>query len=252
MADFLLDDRGRPIHVCGYAGLFDTPIVIDGQTEEFARGAFQPSLKFGADVRATINHKRDATWARVRDGSLKLWEDAVGLAFSANLPATPYGRGQARAVADGLIGASVLFRSFKTEKTTSGCIIQAATITDICLCTAPAYPTATWLVPFECMKNATDHALALRRRLIGGQLKAMREARDHVTHPSVAPSRAEQAVKAHHEANLRRPRRRGILRPGRAAARRGSAAFVGEHQVIGDAGPRSSFAPGLPITGWRW
>ena len=203
MVEILRGDSGQPVHVCGYAGLFDTPIVIDGQTEEFARGAFQPSLRFGADVPATVNHKCDATWARVRDGSLKLWEDDTGLAFSATLPATPYGRGLARAVADGLISASVLFRSFKTERTASGYIVQAATLTDICLATAPAYPTAVWLVPFECMKNATDHALMLRRRLIGGQLKARREARDHVTQPSVAPSKAELAVKAHQEANAR-------------------------------------------------
>ena len=205
MANFLLDDRGQLIHVQGYAGLFDTPIVVDGQTEEFARGAFQPSLKFGADLRITVNHKRDATWARVRGGSLKIWEDNFGLAFSAMLPATPYGRGQARAVADGLIGASVLFRSFKTEKIAGGCIIQAATLTDICLCIAPAYPTAVWLAPFERMNHMGDHALMLRRRLIGGQLKARREARDHAANPSVAPSKAEQAVRAHQEALARRP-----------------------------------------------
>ena len=123
------------------------------------------------------------------------------------LPSTPEGRGQARAVADGLIGASVLFRPFKTEKTASGNIVQAATLTDICLTTSPAYPTATWLAPFELMNSMNDHALMLRRRLIGGQLKARREARDHVTQPRVAPSKARQAVEAYHEANARRPSR---------------------------------------------
>ena len=204
MIEFL-QHEGELIHVNGYAAIYDSPIVIDGQTEEFARGAFQPSLKFGADVRFTINHKRDTTWARVADGSLKMWEDACGLAFSALLPATPYGRGQARAIADGLIGASVLFRPFRTKKTTSGYIVQAATLDDICLATSTAYPTAVWLAPFECMNYMSDNALMLRRRLIGGQLKARREARDHAANPSVAPSKAELAVRAHQEALARRP-----------------------------------------------
>jgi hypothetical protein len=137
------------------------------------------------------------------------------------LPATLEGRGQARAVADGLIGASVLFRSFKTEKIAGECIIQAAILTDICLCTAPAYPTATWLVPFECMNYMPDHALMLRRRLIGGQLKAKREAREHVTQPRVAPSRAERATTAYHEANTRRLTK---VAPSRTRARQRRAA----------------------------
>jgi len=202
----LLKHNGETIRVFGYANLFGVPIEIHGQTEVVAPGAFSPTLRDGAiGVRATINHRRETTWASVQGGSLKLWQDSVGLAFSAVLPATAYGRGQARAVADGLIGASVLFRPFKTEKTDSGYIVQAAVLVDICLGTAPAYPTATWLAPFELMNHMSDHALGLRRRLIGGQLKARREAREQATQPHVAPTRAERAAKAYHEAKARRP-----------------------------------------------
>ena len=207
MSDFL-QHESRPVKIVGYANLFDTLITRDGQTLEFAPGAFLPTLTRGApDVRATINHQREMTWASVRDNSLTLWEDSTGLAFSATLPATPEGRGLARAAADGLIGASIRYRTFKTEKTASGLIVKAAILIDICLTTAPAYPTATWLAPFELMNYMSDDVLLLRRRLIGGQLKARREARNQATQPHVAPSKARQAVDAYHEANARRPSR---------------------------------------------
>ncbi len=212
MTEYLRDDHGLPLKIAGYANLFNTSITRNGQTLEFAPGAFSATLSRGAPyVRATINHKREMTWASVWDGSLRLWQDAKGLAFSASLPATLEGRGHARAVADGLISASIRYRSFQTEMTASGCIVKAAILIDVCLTTSPAYPTAVWLVPFELMSHMSDHALALRRCLIGGQLDAMREARNHVTQP---PSRPEQAAQAHREALARRllhtrtPRRR--------------------------------------------
>ena len=203
-ATFLLDAHGQPLKIVGYACLFDTPITIAGQTEVIAPGAFLPSLRYGANVRACIDHRRSATWASADDGTLRLWQDATGLAFTAMVPASLEGRGLARAVADGCIGSSFYFRPFKTEQTASGYIVQAATLTEISLTTSPAYPTRAWLVPFESMNYMPDHALFLRRRWIGGQLKARREARDHVVQ-TCGPSRPEQAAKAHHEANARRP-----------------------------------------------
>ena len=209
-----LQHNGRKLRIDGYATLFGEEIYIGSQTEKFATGAFTPSLRRGATfVRATINHRRADTWASVRDGSLRLWEDSIGLAFSAALPATPEGRGLARAVADGLIQASVLFRPFRSKPTPTGCVVETATLIDVCLAIATAYPTATWLSDFGLMRHMSDRALLLRRCLIGAQLKARREARDHVMQPCVAPShparrapsRAEQAVKAYHEAKSRRP-----------------------------------------------
>ncbi len=59
--------NARPVYAC----LFGTPITIHGETEVFAPGAFSPTLgRGGPDVRATINHNREATWASVRDGSV--------------------------------------------------------------------------------------------------------------------------------------------------------------------------------------
>ena len=203
---FLLDDHGQVVRINGYACLFDTTIKHRGQALTFARGAFSPTLCYNASgVRALVDHRRAGEWARTRDGSLRLWEDDTGLAFSAMVLATSEGRGWARATADGYTAVSIHFRPFKTEKTASGGIVQAAILTEISLTTRPAFPTAAWLAPFELMDYMPDHALILRRRLIGGQLKAMREACVDMMQPCVAPSRAEQAAKVHHEAKARRP-----------------------------------------------
>ena len=168
-----LQHNGRALRVDGYATLFDVEINIDGKIEKFAPGAFSPVLRRGAiDVRATVNHRRAGTWASVRAGSLKLWQDTTGLAFSAALPGNAEGRGLARAVADGQIGASVLFRPFGSKSTPGGYTVTAATLTDICLTTAPAYSTATWLSDFGLMRHMPDHALLLRSRWIGARQQA--------------------------------------------------------------------------------
>ena len=160
-----LRHNGRPLRIDGYATIFDTPIVIDSQTEIISPGAFSMMLSRGAPyARATINHRPATTWASVRDGSLKLWADSTGLAFSAALPGTAEGRSVACAVADGQIGASVLFRPFGSNSTPTGYVVEAATLTDVCLTTTPAYLTATWLSDFGLMRHMPDHALLLRRQ----------------------------------------------------------------------------------------
>ncbi len=172
-----LQHNGRPLRINGYAAVFDSEIHIDGQTEKFVFGAFAPTLsRGGIDVRMTVNHRRGETWASVREGSLSLWEDECGLAFSAQVPATSHGHGWARAVADGQIEASVLFRGFGKKPAPGGTIVTAAILTDICLTTAAAYPTATWLGDFGLMRHMPDHALLLRRRWIGSCQRKRRAA----------------------------------------------------------------------------
>ena len=213
--EYLCDDNGQVVRINGYASLFGAEGRINGQIISFDPGAFAPSLRYGADVRATIDHRYGATFARVRDRSLTLWEDCVGLAFSLTVPASAEGHGIARSVADGEIGASVLFRPFQRRKTAGVYVVERAILTDVCLTTSPVYRTAAWLSPFELMNHMHDRALLLRRCWLGGALKGKREARDQATQPRVAPSKARQAVDAYHEANARRPmhtrtRRRGV------------------------------------------
>lgn len=203
--EFLRDDAGQVVRINGYASLFGAEGQINGQIVSFDPGAFAPSLRYGANVRATLDHRYGATFARVRDRSLMLWQDCVGLAFSIAVPASTEGRGIARAVADGEIGASVLFRPFQRRKAAGVYVVERTVLTDVCLTTSPVYRTAAWLSPFELMNHMHDRALLLRRCWVGGALKGKREARGHVTQPRVVPSKARQAAKAHQEANDRRP-----------------------------------------------
>ncbi len=175
---YYLQHEGELLEICGYACLFDTTIRHGGQAFSFARGAFSPTLRYNAKgVRALVDHRRAGEWACTRDGSLRLWQDDTGLAFSANIPNTIAGRGLARAVADGYIGCSLHFRPFKTEETATGYVVLSTTLTEISITTRPAFATATWLAPFKLMNYMPDHAVVLRRHLIGGQLAAKREAR---------------------------------------------------------------------------
>lgn len=84
--------------VGGYAALFNTPstLIREGGrtfTEVIRPGAFARSLQDGSqDVKLLWQHKGDQILARTRNGTLRLAEDATGLAFEADLPDTTLGR----------------------------------------------------------------------------------------------------------------------------------------------------------------
>lgn len=73
----------------GYAALFgDTAALPGGVRERIAAGAFTSSLSAGADILALVDHDPAKVLARTRSGSLRLREDARGLAFEIDLPET--------------------------------------------------------------------------------------------------------------------------------------------------------------------
>jgi HK97 family phage prohead protease len=77
----------------GYAATFGTPARIGGQfTESIRAGAFAASLASGRDVLALLDHDPGRLLARTSSGTLKLAEDARGLAFSIDVPDTSLGR----------------------------------------------------------------------------------------------------------------------------------------------------------------
>lgn len=75
----------------GYVATFGTPAAIGGFTERIAPGAFTATLASGRDVLALADHDQKAVLGRTRSGSLKLTEDAKGLHFELQLPATRAG-----------------------------------------------------------------------------------------------------------------------------------------------------------------
>lgn len=90
----------EPNRLHGYAAVFGTPSevlhdpeVCKGPFVEIIRpGAFKNSLVSHPDVRALYNHQSGSVLARTRSGTLKLWEDATGLAFDLTLPDTSVAR----------------------------------------------------------------------------------------------------------------------------------------------------------------
>jgi HK97 family phage prohead protease len=83
--------KGRKLE--GYAALFGTEARIGGGMIETIRtGAFTNTLATREDILALVDHDPSRVLARTRSGSLRLKEDAKGLAFSLDLPDTTAGR----------------------------------------------------------------------------------------------------------------------------------------------------------------
>jgi HK97 family phage prohead protease len=95
----------------GYAAVFDKVSQdLGGFTEIVRPGAFTRSLREGADVLALVHHKPEMVLGRRSAGTLRLSEDAHGLAFDVALPDTTAARDLAVSVERGDIrGASFAF-----------------------------------------------------------------------------------------------------------------------------------------------
>lgn len=79
----------------GYAARFGVPAPIGGPggfVEEVRAGAFRASLAGKGDVLALVDHDPGRLLARTSSGTLRLHEDAAGLAFELDVPDTQLGR----------------------------------------------------------------------------------------------------------------------------------------------------------------
>lgn len=82
--------KGRTLE--GYAALFGAKARIGSFTETIRAGAFSKSLERRGDVLALVDHDPSRVLARTKSGTLRLTEDARGLAFSLDVPDTQAGR----------------------------------------------------------------------------------------------------------------------------------------------------------------
>lgn len=80
-----------PRRLEGHAAVFDVEAKLPGFTEVLKPGAFAESLRSGSDILALLDHDRSALLGRTRSGTLKLSEDARGLAFTLSVPDTSIG-----------------------------------------------------------------------------------------------------------------------------------------------------------------
>ncbi|MGE0651512.1 MAG: HK97 family phage prohead protease [Alphaproteobacteria bacterium] len=86
---FLIRAAGRSL--VGYAATFGTEASVADFTETIAPGAFTEALRSGVDIVALQDHDPSRVLARTRSGTLKLTEDAKGLAFDIAIPNTQAG-----------------------------------------------------------------------------------------------------------------------------------------------------------------
>lgn len=90
---FSLEIRAKGRRLEGYAATFGTPASIGGRfTETIAPGAFSGSIRSKGDILALVDHDPGRVLARTRSGTLRLSEDARGLAFDLDVPDTQAGR----------------------------------------------------------------------------------------------------------------------------------------------------------------
>ena len=84
-----LRSNGRT--VTGRAATFNSEANLGHFVEIIRQGAFRKSLDAGDNIRALYDHESSALLGTTRGGTLKLREDAHGLAFELQLPATTHG-----------------------------------------------------------------------------------------------------------------------------------------------------------------
>lgn len=94
----------------GYASVFNAYSVdMGGWREEVKPGAYTRTLQED-DIFAFSQHDKTKVLGRTGNGTLKLWEDATGLGFDADLPDTSYARDLRESVRRGdITTCSIMF-----------------------------------------------------------------------------------------------------------------------------------------------
>jgi HK97 family phage prohead protease len=94
----------------GYASKFHSrSLDLGGFFEEMEPGCFSECLSMGDEIRALVDHDPTKILARRSNGSLRISEDAVGLAVEFDVPTTSWGNDLLACVDAGLI-AGMSFR----------------------------------------------------------------------------------------------------------------------------------------------
>jgi HK97 family phage prohead protease len=134
-------DKGKTI--AGYAAIFNDVADIGGSFREIiAPGAFTDTL--GGDIRALVDHDSGRVIGRSKAGTLRLSEDAKGLAVEIDLPDTTDGRDLSVSLERGDIsGMSFGFRVTHDEWDETGDIptrtIRAVELFEVSAVAFPAY-----------------------------------------------------------------------------------------------------------------
>ena len=145
------------MRMAGYAAVFNEASLPLPFIERIAPGAFTKTLQETPDVRLLANHE-GLPMARTKNGTMRLYEDQVGLYFEAELADTQEARDLYTLVARGDVDQmSFAFRVIRqnwskdrTERTLTEVSLADG---DVSIVTYPAYP-ATSVEAREAIKRA--------------------------------------------------------------------------------------------------
>jgi HK97 family phage prohead protease len=155
-ADFELRAEGDGMTFVGYAAKFNSPSEdLGGFVETIEQGAFRRSLRSRNDVKLLVNHDTGRVLASTRSGTMKLYEDEVGLRVEASLPNTTDGRDMAELLKRGDLnkmsfGFSVIKDAWNEEMTQR--TLKSVRLFEASIVAFPAY-SAT-----EAMVRSLDKA----------------------------------------------------------------------------------------------
>lgn len=164
------DAEGATKRMTGYAAKFDALSENLGTfRERIRRGAFEPSIR-SADVRLLVNHE-GMPLARTKSGTLKLFEDSIGLRFEAKLDASDpdvqrlipkMKRGDLTQMSFGFFTKRDSWDRSDPQRPVR--ILEEVEIFDISIVTFPAYPQTEAEVRRPPAWQTAGHAAASRAR----------------------------------------------------------------------------------------
>jgi len=155
-ADFELREEGDGMTFVGYAAKFNSPSEdLGGFVETIEPGAFRKSLRSRNDVKLLVNHDTGRVLASSRSGTMKLYEDEIGLRVEASLPNTTDGRDMAELLRRGDLnkmsfGFSVQKDSWNNEMTQR--TLKSVRLFETSIVSFPAYSQT------EAMVRSLDKA----------------------------------------------------------------------------------------------
>lgn len=155
-ADFELREEGDELKFVGYAAKFNSPSEdLGGFIETIAPGAFGRSLRSRNDVKLLINHDMGRVVASTRGGTMKLYEDEIGLRVEASLAPTTEGKDLAILLRRGDLskmsfGFSVMKDAWNNEMTQR--TLKSVKLWEVSVVSMPAYSQT------EAMMRSLDKA----------------------------------------------------------------------------------------------
>ncbi len=145
------------MRMAGYAAVFNEPSLPLPFIEKIAPGAFRKTLTETPDVRLLINHE-GLPLARTKNGTMRLYEDAKGLYFEAELADTQEARDLYTLVSRGDVDQMsfafrVIRQKWNQDRTERMLTEVSLADGDVSIVTYPAYP-ATSVEAREALKRA--------------------------------------------------------------------------------------------------